>query len=247
MIRLIVTDIDGCLTGGGTERFPLEFFRFIQEWNQKAEREPSFPPITVCSGRPQPYVEAILQAIGGFKPAICESGGVFYELPTRTMLINPAFTKGWERKYLNLLENVKKQFINSRRPIVIEPGKYTEVTIIPYTPLNVDSIWDEAKEFIKPFTPDFRPTRTRSVINFSTRIIDKGIGVKWLAQKLGIDCAEIAGFGDAPGDVPFLKEVGFSGCPANAMPEVKPVCNFVSNAEYYNGFLEFLKKIQEML
>ena len=244
MIKLIVTDIDGCLTSGGISRFDLAFFQEIQRWNRAARCNPSVPPITVCTGRPQPYVEAIVQLMDCYMPAICESGGVFYDFSSRTLLLNPAFTDDLKEKYQTLFDRVTVQFLNGARPITLEPGKFTEITLIPYPPLDVDTIWDEACEFLQPFEHDFRISRTRSVVNFSTHVIDKGKGIEWLSEKTDIMCKEMAGFGDSAVDALFLKHVTFPGCPDNAVPEVKKACQFTSAHPTSDGFMDFLKRIE---
>ena len=243
MIKLVVTDIDGCLTMGGAAKLPLRLFETLQEWNECAAENPRVPAITICTGRPQPYAEAIIQGIGCEQPAICESGGILYELQNRTLLINPLFDHELEKKYLLLSERVKEQFLDGTRPIFLEPGKYTELTIIPYDILTVDDIWEETLEFVESYNDTFEVSRTRYVVNFSPCVISKGVGVRWLAEKTGIDCSEMAGFGDAIPDIAFLREVGFSGCPANAFPEVKESCDFVSASEFGDGLLEFLEQI----
>ena len=148
MISLIVSDIDGCLSRGGSEPLPLEFFMELQEWNDRARLDGSIPPVTMCTGRPQPYVEAIIQATGCYMPVLCESGGGLYDLQDRTMLLSPRFDSQRQQLHDFLSEEIRKQFLSDGRPIVVEPGKHTEITIIPHPPLDVDAIWDESVDFI---------------------------------------------------------------------------------------------------
>lgn len=49
-----------------------------------------------------------------------------------------------------------------------------------------------------------------------------------IASAEKIDMENIAYMGDDLTDIPVLKRVGFACCPANAMDEVKKVCDFVS-------------------
>jgi hydroxymethylpyrimidine pyrophosphatase-like HAD family hydrolase len=71
--------------------------------------------------------------------------------------------------------------------------------------------------------------------------LDKGEGVKWLASETGISLSNMAGVGDAPGDIAFLNLVGFSAAPSNAEPEVKALVDYVSPYEYERGFLDIIK------
>ena len=58
--------------------------------------------------------------------------------------------------------------------------------------------------------------------------INKGTGLEWLAQKTGLDPAEMGGVGDSTADIDFLSLVQNSAAPANATAEVKAVVDYVS-------------------
>jgi 3-deoxy-D-manno-octulosonate 8-phosphate phosphatase (KDO 8-P phosphatase) len=58
---------------------------------------------------------------------------------------------------------------------------------------------------------------------------DKLAGYARLAQ-LGVPDAEVAYMGDDVNDVPLLRRVGLSACPADAVPEVRGVVHLVSRA-----------------
>jgi hypothetical protein len=58
MIRLFVVDLDGCIS------FPFvtpdwEAINVIRDLNIASKHDPSIPPITICTGRPLPYAEAV--------------------------------------------------------------------------------------------------------------------------------------------------------------------------------------------
>ena len=63
MIRLIVIDVDGVLSPG--EAAPLDFavLQRLAEVNDRARHDPHHPAVTLCTGRPAPYVEVLMQAI----------------------------------------------------------------------------------------------------------------------------------------------------------------------------------------
>src|SRR5439155_14360527 len=59
---------------------PLNFpvFQQLQKLNAQAAEDPTVPGISLCSGRPEPYVELMVQAIGGYLPAVWENGAGLY-------------------------------------------------------------------------------------------------------------------------------------------------------------------------
>ena len=65
VIKLFVTDIDGCLAEP-YQPYDLEgistFRDFVEQAGSLTENG-SVPAVSVCSGRPYPYVEAVTQAL----------------------------------------------------------------------------------------------------------------------------------------------------------------------------------------
>jgi 3-deoxy-D-manno-octulosonate 8-phosphate phosphatase (KDO 8-P phosphatase) len=60
-----------------------------------------------------------------------------------------------------------------------------------------------------------------------------GVGDKWPAmqafmQRTGIPATAVCYMGDDLPDVPLLRKVGLSCCPADAIPEVLAVCDYIS-------------------
>ena len=72
-------------------------------------------------------------------------------------------------------------------------------------------------------------------------ISDKLLNLKYISYNYNIPLKEIAFFGDGLNDMKVLQEVGFSGCPSNAHPNVKKIVKFVSTKEGGKGAIrEFL-------
>jgi 3-deoxy-D-manno-octulosonate 8-phosphate phosphatase (KDO 8-P phosphatase) len=74
---------------------------------------------------------------------------------------------------------------------------------------------------------------------------DKETVLEEIMQALGITEAEVAYMGDDIPDIGVLGRVGLSGCPADAVFEVKPVCHYVTQAPGGKGAMrEFLDIIR---
>src|SRR5690606_4683927 len=74
---LIIADIDGCLTPEGPEPFDVARLAQIAAHNERAFSGDAGtpPPITLCSGRPQPFAEAMCRLIHNTRiPCVCENG-----------------------------------------------------------------------------------------------------------------------------------------------------------------------------
>jgi 3-deoxy-D-manno-octulosonate 8-phosphate phosphatase (KDO 8-P phosphatase) len=69
---------------------------------------------------------------------------------------------------------------------------------------------------------------------------DKLATAAWLAEERGLGLADLAFIGDDVNDLPLLKAVGFSACPADAEPEViRAVDLTTSRPGGFGAFREF--------
>lgn len=64
---------------------------------------------------------------------------------------------------------------------------------------------------------------------------EKGPGFEELCQQLGFPPAQVAYMGDDVNDLPALKRAGLSGCPADAVSEVREAVHFVSTRSGGHG------------
>lgn len=65
--------------------------------------------------------------------------------------------------------------------------------------------------------------------------VDKGAGLEHLAKMLNIDMASTIAIGDNYNDVPMLKVAGLSVAVANAVDDVKDMCDVVTEADNNQG------------
>ena len=57
---------------------------------------------------------------------------------------------------------------------------------------------------------------------------------KWV-ESMKLEWSQVAYIGDDLPDIPCMKKVGFSGCPANAVPEVRSVSDFIATKDGGDG------------
>lgn len=65
--------------------------------------------------------------------------------------------------------------------------------------------------------------------------MDKGLGLRDLCEHLQIDLSETIAIGDNFNDVGMLREAGLSAAVANAVPEIKEMCDYVCTADHNEG------------
>lgn len=240
-IRLFVADIDGCLSMGSASFFMPDLLAMLQQMNADSRVDPSIPAVTLCTGRPQPYVECLLQATGGYMPALCEGGAVFFDPKSYTVETHSAFGAR-EQDLLDELGHVIRTEMADPR-IMFEPGKVTHITLILASPLRPADVLQQAEAIAARFGGEFEVETTRVCIHFLFRHLHKGTGVEWLAAHTGIAPRQMAGMGDARPDIPFLRMMGVSCAPANAQDEVKAACGHVSPLHAADAAMEFCRML----
>ena len=77
-------------------------------------------------------------------------------------------------------------------------------------------------------------------------VADKLPKLQEIAAELGAAAAEIAYIGDDLNDLDCMRYCGFTGCPGDAVPEIREIADFVSNRNGGRGavreFVDLIKK-----
>jgi len=238
-IRLLVFDIDGCLSRGSFSHFSGEMIDTLRHVNAQAAEDSTVPSVTVCTGRPQPYVECFLQMIGGTQPALCEGGTVLFDPKNHGVYVHRNFGVREQRLLERLREDVERELVNES--VMFEPGKVTHLTLLVVEPYSPEQLLPAALEIAARYGDEFDVETTRICVHFLFKHLHKGTGVAWLSERTGITPEEMAGMGDARVDISFLRMLGLAGAPANAHDDVKAIAHFVSDKSDAQGALEFVE------
>ncbi|RME82405.1 MAG: HAD-IIB family hydrolase [Caldilineae bacterium] len=236
--RLILLDIDGTLTDGETRGLDLELLASLADLNRRARRRPELPAVTLCSGRPPAYVEAILQAIDGHMPAVFENGCGLYVPAGYGFLPHPAIGDGSVIE--EAAERVRATLVASDR-VFLQPGKLFSLSIFARDPADKPHLLAWTRAALGPLCSRVELIYAASCLNVMPRGIDKGAGVALLASHTGIRPEEILGVGDADNDLAFLARVGRRGAPANANERVKALVDYVSPYATGQGVRDVLR------
>lgn len=227
-VRLLVADLDGCVTGGPGWHFDTALFAVLQEYARRAEHDPAVPHMTFNTGRPQPYAECMARFAGVRHSVLCEFGLVLWELPGRAVRIHPEFGDTHRAAHARLHAEAERR---AGPRFSIEVGKAAQVTLIPRKPLQTRDLMPECADIIAAAGGGWRIDCTHAVISFLPERLGKGAGLRWLAAELAIDPSEMAGIGDSDSDWEFLEPLAVSYAPANAVPELKARVTHVSSRE----------------
>lgn len=245
-IQWIISDIDGCLSPDESIPWDLDlFYRFSRRVREAQAGRGALPPMTLCTGRPQPYCEVLMKILDVRAPVIAENGAVLYSLHDNVARYGPGVT---EEKLLGLRavrayleEAVFPQFPEA----VYQFGKESQLSVFSEN----TAIFEPIKALVEQFLadtggPELVINASPCYLNLSLAGVDKGSTLRVLLEELGIAREEAAGIGDSVGDLPLRSAVGFFACPANAGPEVKAAADYVSPYATLEGMMDILDQIE---
>lgn len=243
MIKLFITDLDGCVTDPFTTP-DWDAFSKIRELNLESQNNPLIPPLTICTGRPMPYAEAMAQILGIELPFIFESGGGMYDVIKNDLIWNPCLSQEREAEIQELKKWGRKIISDKYPSSIAEFAKHTDIGFINPDTSIIEHIFKEAEELIGNGFEAFEVHSTPVSVNIILKDANKGKGIRMLCEYLGLDLEEVAYIGDSSGDVPGLKIVKAAFAPSNAAKVAKDVAEVVQ-ANSTEGVLEAYRKIIE--
>lgn len=241
-IKLIISDIDGCISP--EESIPWnheQFHEFTQKVRSANNGENCIAPVTLCTGRPQPYVEVLMKLFDIKHPAICENGAVIYSLSdNRSRFLSP-ITRDMIHGLRKVREFIEDEVIPDYDDVFLQFGKEAMVSVFSTDPEVFDKIESRVEDFNSDnYGPELGMSASHCYLNIFLAGVDKGEAVRYLLQKLNLNKNEVAGIGDTIGDLVLRDNVGFFACPANAQSEILDVTDYVSDYPDLEGMLDIL-------
>ncbi len=214
MIKLFVTDLDGCIS----EPFKTPNWNAInkiRELNIESRSSAVIPPLTICTGRPYPYAEAVAQWLDIKLPFVFESAGLFHWDGHRfETAIN---TENGEMEPIRQMKKwLSKDVLPNYPGVNLEFTKMMDAGIVGPDVDVIEKIHRLILEKVEKDYPGMEVHATDISVNTLMPGNDKLQGFKLLSKALDISLDQMAYIGDSSGDVPALKRVKMAFAPLNA-------------------------------
>lgn len=241
---VIFCDVDGCLLPEQTEPADMAVLLQIAEHNARAERDRDRPIVVPCTGRPQPFCEAVCKMLGRFDrvPAICEHGGFRYFFEEHRWEIDPGITDA-DRGAIRAAEKWSESEL-APLGCFLELGKHTGVTIIHHDVQYLHhELMPTIREAVRQHAWPFEVATTWTCVNLKLAHVSKARAIARTIDELGLDRSRLAGIGDTMGDLAIREQVAWFGCPSNALDELKPHADAVASAPLAAGTLELIEMV----
>ncbi|MGQ9599291.1 MAG: HAD family hydrolase [Anaerolineae bacterium] len=240
-IRLVVVDVDGCLSGGEAQPIDLDLLRFLAELNDQSREDPWTPAVTYITGRGAEYVEVIQQLTRGYFPVIYEMGAAAL-LPAAYQFIYSPFIATEAFEHIHEARERLACTLGRAKRAYYQPGLELTLSIYPVAPMTIEECKQEVDAILEPYRQNLKIEQSRTCVDVMPLGAGKDNGLRWLADLVQIPFSVMAGFGDSPNDRAFLDLVAFSGVPANAHPQVKQRVDYVSPYPNGKGVHDFLER-----
>jgi hydroxymethylpyrimidine pyrophosphatase-like HAD family hydrolase len=242
---LVICDIDGCLSSESHAPINDTVLSKIAEHNRLAVSQKDRPIVTLCSGRPISFVEAMCRFIHNtLIPCIGENGVWLYCPDLNKFEMDPAITA----EHLEAVHTASKLLREKYQAngVIEQPGKAAAVTLYHPDTAYLRSILPAIKDELAARGWPFRVSMTWFYINCDLTHVNKATGIERLFARTGIDPARTAAIGDTMGDKFMADSVSFFACPANAEAEIKQSANYISPYEEIDGVLDILQRLNEL-
>jgi hypothetical protein len=238
-LELVVIDVDGCLTPGEAGGWNWAALKKIRDLNRLAAGGRPRPAITLCTGRQEPYVEVLMQAIGACVPCIYENGCGLYYPDGYRFAEHPSITTATREALATSKALLYREVVMPGRGY-FQPGKEASITLYPLPGTGVGELFQLVEQALVQHRGAFAVQASVSCVDVMPQGIDKGLGVRWLCEEMGIPLARVGGIGDSTSDLKFLRLVARSAAPANATAQVKAEVDYVSPYDTAGGVLDIL-------
>jgi hypothetical protein len=238
----VICDVDGCLGPESTAPLDAPALAVLAEHNRRAIEAGDRPVITLCSGRPQPFVEALCRLLGNSAlPAIAEMGVWVFDPRGNQYLLDPSITPD----HLAAVRDAERFVLRDLAPrgVVIQPCKTASM-----------SLWHADTAYLMTLKPmlaqtfaregwPLRVSSTVAWINCDLAHVNKDTGIVRLLALTGLTRDRLAGVGDTLGDLAIRRSVAYFACPSNADPALAAHADYVSPRPEVEGVIDIVARL----
>ena len=224
MLKALLTDIDGTLTGPD-RRVHTGSVELIRSLSDRGVR------IVFASGNSPCFMDAFCRMIGNDGTFIAENGGVFRIGFDGELVVN-----GDQAVVKRALSVVQEHFRAQGTELsLFSPNyRYADQAFARTVPV------DEVRDLLAGYP--VQVLDTGFAIHIQSPGVNKGTALAALAPRLGLTPEDFLAIGDSCNDLQMLAAAGIAATPKNGHPELKAIAHYSAEKEYGDGFVEAVRK-----
>ncbi|TVS02460.1 MAG: HAD family phosphatase [Phycisphaerales bacterium] len=240
----VIFDIDGCLIPEDSSPLNASALARIAEHNRRAIGEGDRPVVTVCSGRPHPFAEAMCRLLHNTTlPCIAENGVWLFFPDQNRSERDPAIRPEHTEAVIEATKWVEAEL--GPRGVTIQPGKASSISLFHPDPAFLKELCPMIEQAFRVCGWPFRVSMTWRYINCDLAHVSKSTAIERFIAATGIATERLAGVGDTQGDMMIREHVAWFACPANADEKLKVHADYVSAHAEIEGSLDILERLCE--
>ena len=159
----------------------------------------------------------------GFPPtgfwSVAENGVFILDLRSNMLRLNPIVDKN-----IFKIQKISQEVIPELSEKVggkKELGKEIYISLNPPSGMKIEKFFEIVKKRLSQFEKVVELTHSTTAIDITPNVANKGSGLRFAAEKSGIEIKNILYIGDTRGDFSAFEVAGYTACPSNATEECK--------------------------
>lgn len=221
MIRALAVDIDGTLTDEKRVLCPsaVDAVRKLKV------------PVILTTGNTHCFTRAVSVMLGTARIFVSENGGVVSHSEDEMEIL--ADLGVCESAFQEMCQVFPMKRYNSAR------YRFTDIALQRNFDVGKASRYAEAHGLPVDLID------TAFAVHIKDKRVNKGTGLKRVAERMQIDLEDFAAIGDSGSDICMFALTGFRAAVGNASLELKAVSDYVAKAKYGQGFAEIIDHMIE--
>ena len=217
--KAVVVDVDGTITyeDRSLDCRAVEALRSLQV------------PVVIATGNVLCFARAVSKLVGTGGIVIAENGGV---VECSVVDYDMAHIKKCEEAF---------KFLSGHFALERLDTEYRKTEIGLRRNFDVE----KARQMLMKEFPELDIVDTGFAVHIKSKKINKGTGLKRIAELMGLDAKDFVAIGDSPNDIEMLEASGFGVAVGNAHPELKEVADMVVQGEHGAGVAEAMEYLKE--
>lgn len=238
----VFCDVDGCLMPEDAHHADLPALARVADSNRAALERADRPVLIPCTGRPQPYAEAVCRALG-CPLAACENGVWIYDFLAHRWHMDPGITPDHLAAVGAFERWVEAEL--GPRGCFLQLGKHASATVF-----HDDVAWlarevaPQIEALIAEHAWPLRVSMTWTCINVDLGHVSKATAIDRIIASHDLQRDRLAGIGDTASDLFIRERVAWFGCPSNAADALKAHADLVASRPLAEGVLELLDALR---
>jgi len=221
-VRAVVVDVDGTLADG-VEKISCTAIETIRDLEEKGV------PVLLASGNAVCVLKTLARYIGCTGAIIAEGGAVIEYQGELEVLGNNSEAK-------SALARLKEEF----------PGRIVESWSNPYRYADIAlkrTVDRNSLSRVVSNFPSLELVDSGFAYHIVNRGLDKGKGLSFAAQRMGIKLDEVIAIGDSETDIEMLEAAGYAVAVANSPDSLKACADYVTSGKDGDGFAEAVRTL----